>query len=197
MDLLSSGAASSYCVKPPKKCPLLSCSGWRGSLQPIDWNHWWFPHQRGGSSQTQVLTLKELKTGFKVLHVSPTVLGSLALKCGLQCFLAVAHWKNKPAHVGCSLTRVQQSWQYVWRDDKGVRCCCRWELSCAGSAGQRRKLTLFLVSLCTCSTCWQRTERHRYYTVFLRLQSGADDYHKDPGVLGSVIQPFPCAITTC
>lgn len=58
-----------------------------------------------------MLTLKELKNGFKVLHFSPTTLLSLGYERGLWRFLAVAHWKNELAQSWLQFDGVQPSGQ--------------------------------------------------------------------------------------
>lgn len=105
VDLLSSGAASRFSVKPQTKRPLLSCSFGGGVHN--HWNHWRFLHWRGGSSQRQVLTLKELKTDFKILHFPPPLFQSLVHKRG--CFLAAALWKKEAAAVSVAVWELSRA----------------------------------------------------------------------------------------
>lgn len=108
MDLLSSGAASSFSVKSQKKCPLLSCSFGGGVYN--HWNRWRFLHWRGGSSQRQVLTLKELETGFKVLHFPPAFLLSLVHKRGWQWVFGCCTLEKRGCScLSCSLSEFSRA----------------------------------------------------------------------------------------
>lgn len=105
---------------------------WRGSLQVTDWNHRRPLHQGGGSSQRQVLTLKELKTGFEALCFHPKILHTRSHKR-----LGVLWWWIEPDHMSV-VARWHGRW--VWR------CRCR---------AAQRKLARFLASVSEELRAWR------------------------------------------